>query len=281
MNIAEALHSARERLAGIIAEPVREVSLLLAAAIGRTREFIIAHPEYRLTGEEQLKFESFLERRAKREPLQYILGRQEFYGHEFLVGPGVLIPRPETENLVRIASESLSETDEPKILEIGIGSGCISIAVLRLLPAAQIIGVDISPRAISYARQNAERLGVGPRLFLIQSNLFDAFAEVKFDAILTNPPYVARDELSSLEPEVRDFEPREALTDGDDGLSLIRQIVAAAPDYLRSGGGLFMEIGFGQSERVSELFAADERWIGVTFEKDLSGIERTAVAFRR
>lgn len=281
MNIAEALHSGRERLAGVIAEPVREVSLLLAAAIGRRREFMIAHPEYRLTGEEFSKFEAFIKRRAKREPLQYILGRQEFYGHEFIVGPGVLIPRPETENLVRIATESLSETDEPKILEIGIGSGCISIAVLKLLPAARIIGVDISPRAISYARLNAERLNVSPRLYLIQSDLFDAFADVKFDAILTNPPYVARDELSTLQPEVRDFEPQEALTDGGDGLSLIRQIVAAAPAYLRSGGGLFMEIGFGQSGRVGELFAADERWTGVTFEKDLSGIERTAVAFRK
>jgi len=281
MNIAEALLTARCRLTGTIAEPVREARQLLAAAIDRKREFIIAHPEYDLTDEELSKFEYFLARRLKREPLQYILGRQEFYGLEFLVGPGVLIPRPETETLVRLAAVSFGEREEPRFLEIGVGSGCISITLLKILPTARIIGVDISRRALFYARRNAERHRVRPRLHLIQSDLFGAFADMRFDAILTNPPYVASDELISLEPEVKDYEPKEALTVGADGLSLIRHIVAAAPHYLISGGGLFMEIGFGQLERVKKLFAADHRWASIVFEKDLSGVERTAVAFRR
>lgn len=278
MTIREALNIARQELTGIIDDPARTAASIVAAATGRGREFLYAHPEYELSSEEEARMGEFLRRRRLREPLQYILRQQEFYGLSFEVGPGVLIPRPETEILVGQTIAAMREKESPRLLELGIGSGCISVSILCNLPTARISAADISAVALDYARRNAERHGVSERLYLFESDLFDSVPREAFDAVLANPPYVAAGDLPALQPEVRDFEPPEALTDGADGLRIIRRIIAQAPDFLRSGGLLLMEIGAGQSGPVAEMFSGDDRWAGFSFLRDLQGIERTLVA---
>ena len=281
VNISAAIRSAAERLsiAGV-PEPRREASLLLRYAIGKDTAFIIAHPEYELSSEESAKFETAVRRREQREPFQLILGSQEFYGLDFQVQAGVLIPRPETEILVERAIEILRRADRPTtFLEIGVGTGCISVSILDSVKTATATAVEISEQALALAARNSHRLGVSERLELLLSDLYQAVPNRTFDMIVSNPPYVPLPERPKLQREVVDFDPPIALFAGEDGLDAIRRIAAEAPRYLVRGGYLLVEIGHGQSESVKELFETDE-WQDVEFLNDLQGIERT-VAVRR
>jgi protein-(glutamine-N5) methyltransferase, release factor-specific len=278
MKISEALNQAAYLLqAASVQEPRREAVSLLELAIHRDRTFIFAHPDHELIQAEKDSFAVYLNRRASREPLQYIRGHQEFYGLDFDVTPDVLIPRPETEILVENAIKDLQSVENANFCEVGIGSGCISISILHSLPTATANGLDISEKALKVAQRNAEKHGVSSRLRLIKSDVFDALAGQRFDIIVSNPPYVPQKDFDSLQAEVRDFEPQIALTDGVDGLSIIERIVARAPQYLRPGGGLLMEIGFGQAEAVEQMF---NRKIWAHFEllDDLQSIPRTVRA---
>ena len=273
-SIAEALRYAHDTLADSgVGEPRRESVSLLARALERDKTFLYAHPEYALTDEEKELFDSYLRRRASREPYQYITGVQEFYGLEFEVTPDVLIPRPETEMVVEQAVKVLTGNTAPSFCEIGVGSGCISVSILHELLAATAVAVDVSPGALKVTRRNAERLGVGDRLTLIESNVFEALAGNTFDSIVSNPPYVPVSDFAELQPEVRDFEPQGALTDGVDGLSIIRRIVSESPRFLRRGGYLLMEIGFDQSPQVAAMFD-EEVWETPDLLPDLQGIPR-------
>ena len=281
VNISVAIRSAAERLsiAGV-PEPRREASLLLRYAIGKDTAFIIAHPEYELSSEESAKFETAVRRREQREPFQLILGSQEFYGLDFQVQAGVLIPRPETEILVERAIEILRRADRPTtFLEIGVGTGCISVSILDSVKTATATAVEISEQALALAARNSHRLGVSERLELLRSDLFQAVPDRTFDVIVSNPPYVPLPERPKLQREVVDFDPPIALFAGEDGLDAIRRIAAEAPRYLVRGGYLLVEIGHGQSESVKELFETDE-WQDVEFLNDLQGIERTAAVRR-
>jgi release factor glutamine methyltransferase len=264
-----------------IAEARRESSSLLGHAIGRDRTFLISHPEYQPTNEERRFFESFLQRRAKREPLQYITGRQEFYGLDFSVAPGVLIPRPETELIVENAVEFLRPLANPRFCEIGVGSGCISTAILSNVSSATALALDVSHAALCCAAANAHANGVASRLELRASDVLDALMPSEtFDAIVSNPPYIPDAEIAGLQPEVRDFEPRTALTDGLDGLSIIRRIILDAPRFLRFEGVLLIEIGIGQASDVASMIDRSV-WIDAIFLKDLQGIDRTLRAIRK
>lgn len=277
-TVAELLKTASAQLAEAgIEDAPRQAASLLTLAIKKDRTFLIAHPEYVLRAEEEARFNDHLKRRAAREPLQYIRGTQEFYGFEFEVAPGVLIPRPETEILVEKAIEILKDHEAPFICEVGVGSGCISISILHLLEQAFGVGVDISEMAIEIAERNAIRNGVMERLTLKRSDIFSAFSGEKFEMIVSNPPYIPAAEFEELQPEVRDHEPAGALTDGGDGLSIIRGIVAGAPSHLLPGGYLLMEIGIGQAEDVSGMFDRAV-WDGVDIIRDLQSIPRTVVA---
>lgn len=278
MIISEALTSAESILAtnGIV-EARREAASLLMLAIKRDKTFLYAHPDYALTELEASTFESFLQRRATREPLQYISGVQEFYGLEFEVTPDVLIPRPETEMVVEHAIEILKSRATKRFCEIGIGSGCISISILHSVPDATAVGLDLSTSALNVARRNAEKLGSIERLELIESDLFAKSSGERFDVIVSNPPYVPSDDIEGLQPEVRDFEPRAALTDGRDGLSIISRIVEEAPRFLTSGGFLLMEIGIDQSTQVDAMFEPGI-WHSPEFFPDLQGIPRLVCA---
>ena len=278
MNVGESLASATIELESAgIPEAVREAASLLQFVIGRDRTFIVAHPEYELTGQERDLFQHSVQRRAAREPFQHIVGRQEFYGLDFVVTPDVLIPRHETELIVEKAIELLGNCKDPRFLEIGVGSGCISVAILKNCPRASAIAVDIYEPAIEVASLNATMHGVKDRLRIRRSDVFQSVPEVDFDLIAANPPYVPFADYAHLQPEVRDYDPRIAVTDGSTGLSVIERIAAGASQHLRSGGHLLMEIGFGQHGQVLDFFTNDQ-WESAEISPDLQGIPRMVFA---
>ncbi len=280
LTIAEALREAATelRVAGV-AEPRREAGSLLSHVVGRDSAFLITHADEALTPAERADFRDAVARRVAGEPFQYIAGRQEFYGLEFEVTPDVLIPRPETELLVETALELLKGTDAPLLCDVGTGSGCIAVTLLHERQDARGFALDVSPPALRVAERNAERHGVGERLRLLVSDCFDALGAgghegVRFDLVTSNPPYVAEADIAGLQPEVREYEPRGALTPGGDGLDVIRRLVTEAPPFLKLGGHLLLEIGFGQHEQVAALVDPDV-WTLLGIHKDLQGIPRT------
>jgi release factor glutamine methyltransferase len=277
-NIAENIRIAAQILREHeIAEPRREANSLLAFALRKDKTFLIAHPEYELSGEEETRFREFLRRRAAREPFQYITGRQEFYGLDFVVNGDVLIPRPETELIVENACEVLREVENPFFCEVGFGSGCISVSILHEVKTASAVGLDVSEKALEIAKLNAGNNRVLNRLTLKISDVFGALGNEIFDLIVSNPPYISREDVRTLQPEVRDFEPLAALTDGGDGFSIIEKIIEDSPRFLKSGGFLLLEIGFDQSGKVREMFRS-ETWRSVEILPDLQGIPRTVKA---
>ena len=276
-SIGNAVLQGAQRLQdAALREPRREAGSLLAHVLGRDRSFVIAHTNDALTDEEWEAFQSVTERRAAGEPLQYITGHQEFFKLDFEVTPEVLIPRPETELIIEMALELLRDDPQPYFADIGSGSGCIAISMLHELPAARAIATDVSISALRVAQRNAERHGVGDRLEMIESDCFSALHEKgPFSLIVSNPPYVANDELKCVQREVR-YEPRAALAAGSDGLSIVRRLLGEARPFLRSAGYFVFEIGFGQSEAVEHLI--DPRvWKLREVRADLQGIPRTFV----
>lgn len=280
MNIEAAINAGARVLEDAGVENARnEAASLLAFSLRKDRTFLIAHPEYELSADKAILYKSVVRRRAKREPFQHITRTQEFYGLDFLVTPDVLVPRPETEILVETAIEELCDLPAPRICEIGVGSGCIVVSILKNIAAATAIAVDVSKSAIEIARQNAEAHGTSDRVRFRDSNVYENVTDEFFDAIVSNPPYIAAIEIDGLQPEVRCFDPRVALTDEADGLSIIRMIVDGAPHRLKPGALLLIEVGHGQSESVKKMFDSS-RWAGVSFKPDLQGIPRVVVARR-
>lgn len=278
-DIARTLRDASAALgASGIDDPSRQAASLLAMALQKDRTFLIAHPEYELTPGETSRFEGFLARRINREPLQYIRGTQEFYGLDFEVSPGVLIPRPETEMLVEKAIEVLPASDVANFCEVGVGTGCIFISILHNVKTARATGLDISAEALRVAAINAAKHDVAARAGLKISDVFDELgSEEKFDLIVSNPPYIPKAEFETLQIEVRDFEPAGALTDGGTGLSIIGKIARDSPKFLKPSGFLLMEIGFGQAEAVGAMFDKNV-WQRVDILPDLQSIPRVVMA---
>ncbi|MGI8670144.1 MAG: peptide chain release factor N(5)-glutamine methyltransferase [Aridibacter sp.] len=275
INISQAIQEAAEILKNNrIAESLREANSILSLVLEKNRSFIIAHTEYELSSEEEEKFRNFIKRRANREPFQHIAGKQEFWGLDFIVTPDVLIPRSETELIVEAAIEILRDLENPNFCEVGIGSGCISVSILHEIKNAKATGLDISNKTLEIAEKNAEKIGVLNRLELKVSDVFEVLDKTeKFDLIVSNPPYVPFEDMSNLQPEVRDFDPQIALTDGKDGLSIIGRIINNSPDFLKPDGFLLMEIGFNQSDKVRRMFDL-QIWREIEVFSDLQGIPR-------
>ncbi|HYY57665.1 MAG TPA: peptide chain release factor N(5)-glutamine methyltransferase [Pyrinomonadaceae bacterium] len=284
VRVAEAMTEAAESLRRSgVGEARREALSLLSHVISRDQTFLLTHPEHALQPAMLDHFRAVTQRRARGEPLQYIKGRQEFFGLEFEVSRDVLIPRPETELLVETALRLLDEggAPAPRVCDVGTGSGCIAVTVLHERTGVRAVGLDISPPALRVAARNAARHGVGARLELVASDCFAALdaARPRFAMIVSNPPYVAEAAVAGLQREVRCFEPRVALTPGRDGLSIIRRLLSESPRLLFPGGHLLMEIGFDQGAAVERLI--DRRvWRLLDIHKDLQGIPRT-VALRK
>jgi release factor glutamine methyltransferase len=279
-TIAEALKEAGERLrAASVPNDLLDAQTLLAEALGKDRTYLIINFNQQLSEGILSAFAAMIDRRAAGEPLQYITGRQEFFGLDFEVTPDVLIPRPETELIVEETIRLVQQEGVacPAIVDVGAGSGAIAVALARELGDSRVIASDISESALRVARRNAARHGLGGRVDFVASDLLEAFAEEEFaDFIISNPPYVSEEEMPSLQREVRDWEPRLALTDSNDGLSLYRRLLKDAPSRLRVGGHLICEMGYTQSEKISNMID-HQVWGGSRMLNDLQGIPRTIV----
>ena len=282
-SIAQALVEATQLLRKAeIAVARRDAATLLANLIERDNTYLIAHAERELTADEIARYRDAIARRAAGEPLQYITGHQEFFNLDFVVTPDVLIPRPDTELLVETALDLIDKNEVQSICDIGTGCGCIAISVLYERPRARVVALDISPSALGVAARNAARHGVGERLDLVASDCFTALepSRARFDLIASNPPYVVEETFNTLQREVREHEPRGALTPGGDGLAMVRRLLAEAPDFLLPGGHLLIEIGFDQHEAVREMIDR-QLWALLDIHKDIQGIPRTVVVKKR
>jgi release factor glutamine methyltransferase len=253
----------------------RDAELLLMHVLACDRTYLLTHPETQLTAEQYAVYDAWLTRRARHEPVQYIVGEQEFFGLKFRVTPDVLIPRPETEHLVEAAVARAGRESALHIADVGTGSGAIAVALVHALPQARITALDISATALAVAQENAKNHGVSDRIRFFESDLLAAVTGEQFDMMVSNPPYVADDE--ELEPQVRNYEPAPALFAGPEGLDIYRRLIPQAQDALRPGGWLLLEIGHGQRGAVAQLLAG---WGNVSYITDLQGIPRVACAQR-
>jgi release factor glutamine methyltransferase len=261
------------RQAGV-ESPRLDAELLLAAAAGVTRIELLS----RIVAVDETardRFAQLVARRAAREPLAYILGRKEFYSLELEVGPGVLIPRPETEILVEVSLEELGRRGDPRVLDVGTGSGAIALAIAVGAPDAHVVATDVSASALAVARRNVERLGMAGR---VEIRLADCFMDGgeplgRFDLIVSNPPYVRDGEIEGLQAEVSRYEPRVALAGGTDGLDFYRLLSRAARQHLTEGGKIAVEIGAGQAADVAAIFRSSG-FSEIIMRKDLCGIPR-------
>ncbi len=257
--------------------------LLLAQVLGCTRLELYLRFEQPLGAEELAAFKALILRRRNREPVAYILGRREFYGLEFLVGPGVLVPRPETEHLVEEALARLQGLEAPKVLDLCTGSGAVALALASERPDALVTACDISPEALTWARRNAQNLGLQGRVRWLLGDLWEPVAAGSgfFDLITANPPYVTTAEMAELPPEVRGFEPALALAGGEDGLEVVRSIIAGAGAHLRPLGWLLLELGAGQAAPARRLALDCGAFSEASLVPDLAGIERVLVCERK
>ena len=224
------------------------------------------------------RYAALTARRERREPVAYILGRQEFWGRTFAVAPGVLIPRPETELIIETALGLFPDRlSALRIADVGTGSGCLALTLAAELPAATVTATDTSSAAIDIARRNALALGVADRVTFAQADVLSA-VDATFDLIVSNPPYVPEIDRPALQPEVVEYEPGNALFGGPDGLAVVRRVVNAAAASLAPSGWLLVEFGLGQADQVAQLISEAPGLTMVALKRDLQGIPRTAVA---
>lgn len=275
MKIQEALAQAVVRLESeSIDSPRLDAELLLAHVLEISRATVLTWPERRLTPKALTQYRDLVGRRAARIPLPYILGHWEFFGLDLLVDSRVLIPRPETELLVEQALERAKRWGPAlRVCDVGAGSGAIAISLAVHLPQATIYALDGSPEALEVTAHNARRHGVADRVQCMQGDLLAPLPE-PVHIITANLPYVTTEEWSALPPEIRQFEPRQALDGGPDGLDLIRALLAAAPPLLQPGGSLLLEIGASQGDAVSTLARQEFPQARVQIQPDYAGLDR-------
>ena len=280
-TVATLIDEARRRLAAVgVESPRLDAELLLAHVLGKARRWLWTYPDTPLSPKDAAAFFSLLERRLHREPLPYLLGEWEFYGRPFTVSPAVLVPRPETELLVEVVLAWATQHAAARIVDVGTGSGVIAITCALELTAARCYAVDLSVDALAMAQGNAERHGVAERITWLQGDLLQpvrAMGAPPVDAIVANLPYIAEEEMPSLMPEVRDYEPRIALAAGAGGLQLIRRLIEESPAVLRPGGLLAMELGCGQAEQVRAILQ-EGGWQEIRIIADYAGIPRHILA---
>lgn len=254
-----------------------EAEWLLCAVTGLDRVGLYLQYDKPLNEDELAEYRAKVARRAKREPLQHILGSQEFCGLEYEVTADVLIPRHDTELLV--AEAVTRHPDALSVLDIGTGSGCIAVALQKRLSQAVVTATDISEAALAVARRNADTHGVS--IEFLQGSLFAPVAERRFDLIVSNPPYIPTADIDGLEREVRDYDPLSALDGGSDGLNIYRELIPTAVDHLNPDGWLLVEIGIGQAKDVVQLFRNCSSYSKPVIACDTAGIERVIAAKRK
>lgn len=297
MTILDVIRRSTEFLAGRgVDSPRLQVELLLAHVLKLPRLKLYLQFDRELTEAELAPLRDLVKRRGQREPLQHLTGTAAFLAHEIKVTRDVLVPRPETEMLAQLAVQKLSaasrqpvagdadRTPAPRCLDFGTGSGCLAIAIAAACPDAEVHAIDRSPAAIAIARENAASNGVAGRITFHEGDGFAALAahtascirHSSFDLVVTNPPYIPTAEIATLDPEVRDFDPRLALDGGADGLDFYRMLATEAVPWLVPGGWLLAEFGDGQAGALSGIFTG-AGWSSEGVEKDLSGRERVLI----
>ncbi len=316
MQLKQALTAAVDRLeSSDVGSPRMNAEVLMMFILGVNRAYLYAHPERELTAEEQSRYDEVLAQRATGMPSQYITGHQEFWGLDFIVSPAVLIPRPETEHLVETVLELAREVPQPKIVDVGTGSGCIALALAHELKRAEVYAVDVSAGALEIAHANAVRLQLDRRVQFAQCNVLttaqrsgvipngaqpgsptsaafalDGVVERSrgtaieegavfrdFDFVVSNPPYVGFDEVDKVQKSVRDFEPRVAVFAGEQGLDVIGPLIQQAHAALKPGGWLAVEIGYSMRDAVLNLLSPT-MWDDIRVVPDLQGIPRVVAA---
>jgi len=255
--------------------PELDARILIGHALALDHAGLAAAENHELSAFASQRIEAFALRRLAHEPVARIIGEKEFWGLSFQVTPDVLVPRPETETVVELALSLADRAAPLRMIDLGTGSGAILLALLSELPQARGTGIDISIDALNVARANAQRLGLADRADFSLRDF--AAAEGAFDLVVSNPPYIASDDIAHLARDVRDYEPRQALDGGPDGLAAYRTLAAIAPGLLRPAGHLVVELGVGQRDAVSELFAHGGLAI-IKVRHDLSGIPRGLAA---
>ena len=298
MDVRDALKEGMARLREAqVPSHTLAAELLLMHTLECDRAWLYSHPERTLAAEESARYFDLVTRRAAGTPTQYLTGKQEFWGLEFEVGPGVLIPRPETEHIVEVALARLGPAHAGsklrhgpagaalRVADVGTGSGCLAVALARELPEARVWATDISPAALTIARRNAARHGVDGRIEFLEANLLSPFfaggaaaSAAPLDLIVSNPPYVGHDEADQLPREVREHEPPEALFTDTVGYAIYAELLAQAAQLLAPGGVLVVELGYGAVDHVMELVGF--AWTRVAVTSDLAGIPRVLAAER-
>jgi len=260
----------------------QESRWLVADALGLEGHHLASKAEQPVSAEQWEHAGSLVSRRAAREPLQYILGTQEFCGLEFQVSSAVLIPRPETEVLVQETLRAVDLDNESVLVDMGTGSGCVAITLATILGKARIVAVDRSPEALAVAKDNAERHAVAEKIQWVEGDLLSALRGLEMagavDVIASNPPYIAEADWAGLQPEVREFEPRSALFSGPKGTEFHERLLRESKEFLAPGGSLVMEIGQGQYMAVRQMAEHIGGYAPLRVVEDEAGIERVVIA---
>jgi release factor glutamine methyltransferase len=282
VTLRDTLASAISRLtARDVPSPRLNAELLLMFTLECDRAYLHAHPERKLSADDQRRYDQALTERERGVPTQYITGHQEFWGMDFIVTPAVLIPRPETEHVIETVLQSVGRAPSPadslRIVDVGAGSGCIALALAKELPRAEIHATEISPAALEIARANAARHQLEGRIQFHQADLLQGIERGGFDFVVSNPPYVGESEEDQVQLEVRKYEPHDAVFAGTTGLEVIERLIPQALEALKPRGRLVMEISGTIAERVRELVAG---WNEVGITNDLQGIPRVVSALR-
>ena len=255
LTLVKAWNAAKDRLKNVqIDQPAIDARLLLEVAADVTRTDIITDPYRVLTDAQMATLDDFLNRRARREPVSHIIGRKGFWKILLQVNKNVLTPRPETEVIVDEVLKAFPEQMSFNMLDLGVGSGTILLAVLAERPAAKGLGIDVSEEALAVARENAANLDLAGRVALLRGDWTNGLGDDSFDLVVSNPPYIATHVIETLEPEIRDHEPRLALDGGPDGLDAYRFLAGEILRVLKPGAMFAVEIGYDQSEAVEALF---------------------------
>lgn len=276
MTIKEALNKGMIILKNNnIETPKLKARLLLQYILKQTRQYLIVYDNKEITSKEQWEYFVNIEKLTKGIPLQHITHTQEFMKMDFFVNEDVLIPRPDTEILVEETIKIAKKKNNPKILDLCTGSGAIAISISKNIKEAEVYGVDISEKALEIAKKNAEKLNANVKF--IKSDLFDKIRNIKFDIIVSNPPYIKLEDINYLSKEVKK-EPKIALNGGIDGLDFYRKIAKNAKEYLKLGGYLCFEIGYDQKDDVIEIIKNEENYKNIYSKKDLCGNDRIVIS---
>jgi release factor glutamine methyltransferase len=287
MTLAEALNNAATMFTAAGISTARlDAEVLLRHTLNRDRAWLLAHFHDRLDDKLRGIFERAVERRVQREPLQYITGKQEFWGLEFAVSPEVLIPRPETELIIETVLNSVRDKAQAyNLVDLCTGSGCIAVVLASELSEARVIATDKSPGALAVARENARTHNVLDRILFFEGDLTAPLDSLDIDGqvdiIVSNPPYVRSGDYPALQPEVRDYEPGLALFAGPEGTEVHERIINAAIRYLKSNGLLIIEMGIGQAEALAVRVKENGKYRSFEILRDLAGIERVMAARRK